>query len=52
MEVVVVVANAPAGDVGRGEVREGEGELRKVREGRDREEEACHLQWSFPHVAH
>ena len=40
----------PPGTWGGG--RFGRGELRKVRERRDREEEACHLQWSFPHVAH
>ena len=50
--LVVVVANAPAEGVGRGRFGRGRGELRKVRERRDREEEACHLQWSFPHVAH
>ena len=32
--------------------RFGRGILGKVRERRDREEEVCHLQWSFPHVTH
>ena len=44
--------HVPAGDVERRRFGRGRGELRKMRERRDREEEACHLQWSLPHVAH